>query len=92
MGQEIFSRNVMEDMVDFFLEDCIEKSGVCKCERCREDIRAFALNQLPPKYVVTTTGNAFVRLSAMSTQSQADLITAIMNGIRQVQASPRHAT
>ncbi len=86
----IISRNVSEDLVDLYLDDCIEKSGMCSCERCKADARALALNQLPAHYVVTTVGNAYIRANATSVQSQADIITAIMSGINVVRLSPKH--
>jgi competence protein ComFB len=83
-------KNVSEDLVDFYLQECMERAQVCTCERCIADVTAFALNQLPPRYVVTTVGSAFARARAMSTQSKADIIKAITSGINLVRNDPRH--
>ncbi|MDR0433706.1 MAG: late competence development ComFB family protein [Gracilibacteraceae bacterium] len=89
--QKIFNvRNVSEDLVDFYLDECMVRHGACSCSRCIADIRAYALNQLPPRYVVTTAGSAFARARAMSTQAKADIISAISTGINLVKKNPRH--
>jgi len=89
-GENIVSKNLSEDLVDLYLDSCLRSVDVCGCDRCRADIRALALNAMPPHYVVTDLGDAYVRLDAMSVQSQADIITAIMNAINMVKSRPRH--
>ncbi|MDR1070005.1 MAG: late competence development ComFB family protein, partial [Gracilibacteraceae bacterium] len=64
-------KNVSEDLVDFYLTECMAKHDSCTCSRCVADIRAYALNNLPPRYVVSSAGNAFARARAMSTQAKA---------------------
>lgn len=82
-------RNVSEDLVDMFLDDCIASSNMCTCGRCRADVRAFALNSFPAHYVVTEMGDAMTRAMSLSNQFQADIITAIMKGILIVRSNPR---
>jgi competence protein ComFB len=88
--KNLVSKNLSEDLVDMYLDGCIRSAEICACERCRADIRALALNAMPPQYVVTDLGDAYVRLNAMSVQSQADIIIAIMNAINIVKKDPRH--
>ncbi|MCL1828602.1 MAG: late competence development ComFB family protein [Oscillospiraceae bacterium] len=89
--QEAFeTRNVSEELVDMYLSSCIKKTDMCKCERCKADIRAFALNSFPPHYVVTDFGEAMTKVLSLSVQFQADIITAIMKGIVIVRDNPRH--
>ena len=90
MSENFVSKNISEELIDIHMESCIRSSDVCGCSRCRADIRALALNAMPPHYVVTDLGDAYVRLDAMSTQSQADIITVIMNAITTVKKNPRH--
>jgi competence protein ComFB len=90
MDEHFVSKNISEELVETQLESCIQSSGVCGCERCRADIRALTLNAMQPRYVVTNLGDAFVRLDAMSPQSQADIITIIMNAIAVVKQNPFH--
>ena len=83
-------RNVSEDIVDIYLDSCIKSADVCGCARCKADIKAYALNKFPPHYVVTELGDAITRTKTLSTQFQADIITAIMHGILLVKQNPRH--
>lgn len=84
-------RNVTEDLVDLHLDNCLKSaSEMCVCDTCRMDVRCYALNHLPPHYVVTAAGNAYVQAEAMSTQSEADIISAIMHGVNVVRRNPRH--
>ncbi len=86
----LISVNLMEELVDRLINAYISETGCCDCEQCRADIRAYALNHLPPRYVVSTSGGIFVRVNALTHQSQADIATAIMKGIRVVTKHPRH--
>ena len=83
-------RNVSEDLVEMYVDNCITSAGACGCPRCRADIMAYALNHFPARYVVTEFGDAMTRAMALSTQFQADILTAIMSGIMIVKEHPRH--
>ena len=50
--------NMMEAMVEDELDKMGDSLGCCLCDQCRGDIAAYALNQLPPRYVVTKAGGA----------------------------------
>jgi competence protein ComFB len=89
-NKKFIVKNVAEDLVDMYIDDCIKSSGMCTCERCKADVKAFALNTFPPKYVVTDIGEALARTGILSNQFEADMITALMSGIILVKKSPRH--
>ena len=90
MGEKIAIRNLNEDFVELYVDECMEKRGMCTCEICTADVRAIALNQLPPHYVSTDVGDAMVRHVAQTTQGQADILAAIMEGVKVVEDNPRH--
>lgn len=84
--------NVMEKLVDLKIEEHIAKSSCCKCDQCIEDIKAIALNNLPPKYVSTQKGELFSRLdSIMVKQHNVDIDIAVLNAIEFVSTHPHHA-
>lgn len=89
-------RNAMEMVVKSTLAEILEKlekhgiERICTCERCLLDIMALALNQLPPRYVVCDQGEAYVRTSALNQQFKVDILFALLNAVRTVQANPRH--
>lgn len=82
--------NYMEVLVEEELDNMIEKIGVCKCERCRMDIKALALNSLTPKYVVTDSGKLYTKISLLQQQFDVDVLAAITKAAMIVKENPRH--
>ena len=54
-------KNIMENLVEDEFERAKGSLNCCTCEACRNDIIAYALNQLPPKYVATRKGEVYSR-------------------------------
>lgn len=50
--RDLSTINVMEELVLRKIDDVIAKFNCCRCDRCRCDVTALALNSLPPKYIV----------------------------------------
>jgi competence protein ComFB len=69
------------------LNRILSKKNICKCERCRLDIAAIALNNLPPNYVVSTEGEI---LKAVSPQLKIDVQRELEKAIAQVSSRPHH--
>lgn len=82
--------NYMEVLVEEELDTMIEKIGVCKCERCRMDIKALALNSLTPKYIVTDSGKLYTKISLLQQQFDVDVLAAITKAALIVKENPRH--
>ncbi len=92
MKSQIQVRNYTEDLVYNHLDDVIKKNNPkCFCERCKSDIVAIALNNLPTKYVATEKGVCYAKLNSYETQSLIDVVTAITNAIKIVEKKPRHS-
>lgn len=83
-------QNVSEALVEMYLDQCIADTGMCGCARCRADVKAYALNNFRPFYVVTDFGDVMTRTQALSIQFYADILTAIMKGVVIVRDNPRH--
>lgn len=84
-------RNQMEDIVSRRLDEVLSKSdNICKCEKCRMDMMAYALNLVRPKYVVTDMGDLYSRISELNNQFDVDVDVALMEAIRVVSGHPRH--
>lgn len=83
-------KNYMEDAVRWMLDDVLKEFDVCKCEKCREDIVAIALNNLKPLYFSTHRGEVFVSTNVLVQQFRADIIAAIIKGIEKVKEKPNH--
>jgi len=83
-------KNIMEDLVDGKLNELMRSANMCCCDRCRADVKAFALNMLPPRYVVSVGGDVYSHFEAMNMQSQINIMTAIVSAIRVVRENPHH--
>lgn len=82
--------NVMEKIVSERLNDMLQSENCCKCDRCIEDMMAFALNRLPSKYVSTFSGELFSKLSSTMRQNSVDIDVAITSAIDCVSSNPSH--
>lgn len=82
--------NVMESIVDEKLEQMLKDETCCKCERCMEDMKAMALNQLPAKYVSTRNGELFSKLNSLMRQNSIDINVAVSYAIKTVSEHPSH--
>lgn len=84
-------KNYMEiyvwDMLDRVLD---KRDDVCKCDICRHDIAALALNDLPPRYVVSRTGETYTKAKTLEQQFMIDVIAKITMAANVVAAHPRH--
>ncbi len=83
--------NYMETIVFNKLDVLLKnQEDICKCEQCRLDIAALALNVLPPRYVVTDKGKIYARIDTLETQFEIDVLLAIEKAIQLVRQNPRH--
>lgn len=82
--------NMMEAVVEGELLAMGDSLGCCTCEQCRNDIAAYALNHLPPRYVVTHEGGAISKADAMRIQHLTDVRTALIQAAQVVKENPRH--
>ena len=84
-------KNYMEDLVLQHLDRVLNGNPrACHCQKCRYDIAALALNFLPPRYIVGHKGETYTRVKSLEQQFTIDIITAITNAIKIVNAEPHH--
>lgn len=82
--------NVMEVIVTKKLDEVWANLDCCKCENCHDDIIALALNHLPSKYVVTTEGELYARMSELSAEKEFYILLEVARAIEIVSKNPRH--
>ena len=87
---KIVVKNVLEGFVDEKMPEVLSRIKCCQCDSCRNDIKAIALNALPPRYIVTRKGELFSKAAACYIQYEADVISAITRAAVVVSARPRH--
>ncbi len=84
-------QNYMELLMWQRLDDVLDgHPGICRCEKCRYDIAALAMNFLPPRYVVTDKGQMYTKIKALEQQFTIDIVTAITHAVTIVNRSPHH--
>ena len=83
--------NYMEEAVKDVLDSILsERNDVCKCDICRSDMMAWALNRLPPKYVSTQKGRVYTKLDEIGIQFKTDIIREVAKAVEYVKDNPRH--
>ena len=83
-------KNIMEEVVWSAIDQIIPTFECCKCERCRMDIASYALNRLPPRYVVTMEGELLSKFTSTNGQDGLDVTTAVVQAITIVNENPKH--
>jgi competence protein ComFB len=83
--------NLMEKEVIHTVDKVLNQmDGLCKCEKCKMDIAAIALNNLKPNYVVSQKGEVYSKINNMNYQFNTDVVAAITNAIEMVKNNPKH--
>lgn len=80
--------NVMEEVVKERLELFLQETDCCKCDTCKGDMMAMALNTLKPKYVNSRKGELFSKINATKIQNTVDIDVAVTKAISVVSSSP----
>ncbi|MCL2088826.1 MAG: late competence development ComFB family protein [Oscillospiraceae bacterium] len=87
---DYISINIVEDIIKSRAVHFIEKLGGCTCARCVNDVVAYTLNSLPPKYTVSHKGMLFSKIATYENQYTSDISTAMTRAVITVMNSPRH--
>lgn len=84
--------NYIEKVVREVLDDILaRKNDICKCEKCRLDMMAIALNNLPPQYYVSDKGEVFSKLMSTYADMRTKVLTEVTKAVMQVEKQPSHA-
>lgn len=79
--------NLVEQLVADRLDAAFDKFNCCRCDKCRRDVAALALNALPPQYVVAEPED-IPRLLAEAPAKE--IPTALVKAIIQIKNNPQH--
>ena len=84
-------KNVMEPIVLEKMESILHLIGdCCACNKCKSDIIAITLNNMPSKYVVTRQGELYSRIGATEIQNSTKISAIITSAVLYVRDHPRH--
>ena len=61
----------------------------CGCDLCRDDVLAFALNRVPPRYVSRREGAVVTEVNLEKEQSRAAIEVVVMEALRKISVAPR---
>jgi competence protein ComFB len=83
--------NVVESMVWEAMDSVLDqKPGICRCEKCRTDIAAYALNQLNPRYATSKLGEVLVKTASLDQNIHVAILVALTEAVEVVSTNPRH--
>ena len=82
--------NVMQVLVEEKAPKYVQMFGLCSCERCMEDVKAYTLNHLPPKYVVLEPGDRIPRLTVYEGKLTSDITAQLLQACKVVMERPHH--
>ena len=83
--------NVMQILVEEKADEYMKMFGICCCDKCRLDVRALALNNLPPKYVVLSERERIPRLTVYESRFASDVTSQLIQACKQVMLTPHHS-
>jgi competence protein ComFB len=88
---EMQMSNYMEDIIKEKMETILKSMpDACLCERCTLDRLAYALNHMPPKYVVSTKGKLYAKINQLQGQFNVDVVRAVTEAAVKIAETPRH--
>ncbi|MBK8004195.1 MAG: late competence development ComFB family protein [Gemmatimonadetes bacterium] len=83
-------RNLVEDHAEESYRHVVGSfTSFCGCDTCHADVLVYALNRLPPRYVVGLEGRVVSDINLEKDQNRAAIDVAVMEGIRKVALAPR---
>ena len=82
--------NVMQVLVEEKAPKYIQMFGLCPCERCLADVKAFTLNHLPSKYVVIERGDLIPRLTVYKGKFTSDVTAQLLQACKVINERPHH--
>lgn len=82
--------NVMQVLVEEKAPKYVKMFGLCDCKRCLEDVKALALNHLPPKYVVMAENEMIPKLTFYEGKYTSDITAQLLKACSKVAERPHH--
>lgn len=82
--------NVMQLLVEEKADEYMKMFGICCCDKCRVDVRTYALNHLPPKYVVLSQNERVPRLTVYESKFASDITAQLIQACKAVMLTPHH--
>ena len=88
--EEFVCFNLTQALVEDKAEKLMKQFGMCTCNRCKVDVTAIALSNLPAKYVAMQNRDILPLLSMYEERYSAAVTVQVMNACRMVRKRPHH--
>jgi len=85
---EFILRNYTEEMVRDYVELQLPKEDICDCGRCKLDVIAHMLNNLPASYGITHRGYLFDKMKDMDMQNRVTISKCFHKAVLAVKDRP----
>lgn len=82
--------NVIQELVEEKSAKYMQMLGMCMCPRCQADVKALALSNLPPKYIVMQPSETTPMLSVYEGKFGAAVTAQVLSACQIVRSNPRH--
>ena len=87
-------KNYMEVLIEQVLNDILDSNkdyaDVCRCERCINDIKAKALNNIKPFYVTGKKGEIYGEYYIREFQNNTNIVMELAKAIECVNNNKNH--
>jgi competence protein ComFB len=84
--------NAYDELVQTAVREVMDKTDMCKCEKCFLDICAIVFNQGYTHFVNTREGQLLKKIPSMNLGNQVEMMVQVMHAIKLVKNFPHHAT
>lgn len=84
-------RNYMEDIVLEKLPHTMNMLKACTCERCKKDVMAQALNELPAAYMTVEQDGVEDAVHKLRAGFEVKVSAALIKAVQQIKANPSHS-
>lgn len=83
-------RNRVEEHVESaFASLKVHFPTFCGCEICTDDVKVYALNRIPPRYVSSREGTVVTEVALLRDDNRATIDVVVMDAFKRVSAAPR---
>ncbi|WRS26670.1 late competence development ComFB family protein [Oscillospiraceae bacterium MB08-C2-2] len=87
---KLILHNFMEDMLLRKLDRVMEMLRCCRCERCKKNVMAAALNALPCAYYVAEPGEEGLIIERLSKEKEIQITAALIKAAQKIKAEACH--
>lgn len=82
--------NANEELVKYNVRKFMDKTEMCRCEKCFLDVCAIVFNKGFAHFATTKEGELMAKIPDMNHANHAGLVVAITEAIELVRRSPQH--